>query len=386
MSSALAANTVDAAALADELARLGILPSGRLTALLADFPGGGPAALVDYLVIRGELTPLQAARVNAGDARSLVLGPYLLGRLHGVGTFGPLYRATHRTTGATVLVRVLPLRSLWRARQVKPLVRQLAALPAHPTLAPLADADSANGYHYLVWPLTEARTLADRVRPGDPLPPAVAAGLIAGLAAGLAHCHARQVVHGLLTPLAVSVGGGGEPPRLLELGAGMLLAQNLAADESLLDTMSAGLAVSGLLDYAAPEYLADPTNPTPATDQYGLGAVAYFAVTGHPPYPDGSVTGRLSAQRTGAAVPVAVANPEVPPQLAAAIDRMLSPRPEDRFTGLDEVRDVLGAFAGDELPFAIEEAAASRANPLGSHGGPDPSGHGAISWSSGRHR
>ncbi|HUR54387.1 MAG TPA: hypothetical protein VMZ71_09660, partial [Gemmataceae bacterium] len=79
------------------------------------------------------------------------------------------------------------------------------------------------------------------------------------------------------------------------------------------------------------------------------------------------------------------ANPEVPPQLGAAIDRMLSPRPEDRFTGLDEVRDALAAFAGDELPFAVEDSTASRANPEALLGGPDPSGHGAVSWSSGRH-
>jgi serine/threonine protein kinase len=383
MSSALAANTVDAAALADELARLGVLPPERLAAVLADFPGGGPGALVDFLVIRGELTPLQAARVNAGDARSLVLGPYLLTRLHGTGTFGPLYRATHKPSGADVLVRVLPLRSLWRARQVKPLIRQLATVPLHPALAPLADADTANGNHYLVWPLTEGRTLADRVRPGDPLPPPVAATLLARLADALAACHARRVVHGLLSPLAVSVGGAAEPPRVLELGAGMVLAQNLAGDESLLDTMSAGVAVAGLLDYAAPEYLTDPTQPTAATDQYGLGAVGYFALTSHPPYPDGSLTGRLLAQRTGAAVPVAIANPAVPPALAAVIDRMMSPRPEDRFGSLDEVRDALAVFAGDEPAFAEEDTGGDPFAHLdGSLSGHGASSLGAISWSS----
>ena len=156
MSSALAANTVDAAALADELARLGILAPDRLSALLADFPGGGPAALADFLSAHGELTPLQAARARAGDLKSLVLGPYLLSRLHGRGAFGPVYSATHRPSGAAVAVRVLPLRSLWRARQVKPLIRALAALPPHPALAPLADADSANGFHYLVWQIGRA--------------------------------------------------------------------------------------------------------------------------------------------------------------------------------------------------------------------------------------
>ncbi|MBP3958046.1 hypothetical protein J8F10_22550 [Gemmata sp. G18] len=61
-----------------------------------------------------------------------------------------------------------------------------------------------------------------------------------------------------------------------------LLAQNLDADESLFDSMSAAFASASVLTFAAPELAVSPLDPTPAGDQYALGAVCYFALTGLP--------------------------------------------------------------------------------------------------------
>src|SRR5882724_11784441 len=95
MSLPLAANIVDAAALADELARYRVVESSRLTELLAQFGGGEPAALADHLVRRGVLNAFQAERALAGEARLLALGPYRLTGRAGQGTFGPLFTAVH---------------------------------------------------------------------------------------------------------------------------------------------------------------------------------------------------------------------------------------------------------------------------------------------------
>src|SRR5262245_12157509 len=132
MSFPLAANIVDAAALADELARFRVVESGRLAELLAEFPGGGPVALTEHLLRRGALNVFQAERALAGEARLLVLGPYRLTGSAGRGTFGPLFSATHVTKPGTFAIRTLPLRSLWKARQAKQLARTLAAQVPHP--------------------------------------------------------------------------------------------------------------------------------------------------------------------------------------------------------------------------------------------------------------
>ena len=124
MSSRLIANPVDAAALADELARFRVVDASRLTDLMAEFPGGGATALAGFLVRRGALNHFQAERALAGGARWLNLGPYRLVGESNHGTFGPVYSALHRDRSGEFRLRMFPLRSLWRcARRSRSLAR-----------------------------------------------------------------------------------------------------------------------------------------------------------------------------------------------------------------------------------------------------------------------
>ncbi len=376
MPSPLAANPVDAAALADELARYRVVDQPRLDELLAEFPGGDAAALADYLVRRGALTDFQADRALAGEAPRLVLGPYRLTGLAGRGTFGPLFSAAHTAKPDSFVLRVMPLRNLWKARQAKQLARTLTAGIAHPAVVPLVEVDSANGFHYLVWPRDEGERLSEGVDAGGPLAPGDAVAVLGHLANALAACHARGVAHGALTPGCVSIGANGLP-RLLELGAGALLAQNLDADESLFDTMSAAFASAAVLAFAAPELAVSPLVPTAAGDQYALAAVGYFALTGLAPYPHPALAEQLRAKRAGPPPSVAVVNPDVPPELAAVLDRMMAPDPADRFASLAEVEEQLAALAisepsPDAEPLEPESLMLSRLRAGGKSG--------SISW------
>ena len=314
----IAASISSASALLEELDRFRVLPRERAEAVLAAFPGGGPQPLAEYLVSRGELTSYQAERALAGQAQSLLVGPYRLLEPHHVGSFGLIFRAA--AGDREFALRVLPLRSLWQAKQARPLIRALASLADVPSVVPLVEADSANGNHYLVWPLTGGELLADRIRTRGPLPLTAALDLLIKLATALATCHERKIVHGLLTPCSVCLDSQGSP-LLLEVGAGMLLARNLAEDDSLFDTMSSALAVSGAFEFAAPEWVANPATLTPAVDQYALAAVGYFALTGQPP----AVDSRLPPNC-------------VPRRFEKILERMLRSDPAARYPGMLEVR------------------------------------------------
>ena len=133
---------------------------------------------------------------------------------------------------------------------------------------------------------------------------------------------------------------------VLDLGAGALLAQNLDADESLLDTMSASYASANVLAFAAPE-LAESLAPSPAADQYALAAVGYFALTGLAPYPHPTLPEQLRAKRLGPPPSVAVVSPDVPPELAALLERAMSPDPVARFASLGEFEERLKAVIKD---------------------------------------
>ncbi|MDY3557047.1 hypothetical protein R5W24_006231 [Gemmata sp. JC717] len=371
------ANAKDAATLADELVRCRVVDLDQLAALVAEFPGGTAAALVEFLAARGALTPFQASRVRAGESAVLALGPYRLTGPAGRGTFGPLFAATHVAHPGRFALRVTPLRSLWRARQAKQLARALSAGPIHPAVLPLVEVDSANGFHYLVWPHADGIGLAELVEGNGPLAPGDAIALLGHLANALAACHARGVTHGALTPDCVRLAEDGLP-RLLELGAGALLAQSLEADEALLDSLSAAFAAAGVLSFGAPELALNPLSAAPACDQYALAAVGYFALTGLAPYPHPTLAEQFRAKRSEAPPSVAVVNTSVPHDLAAVLERMMHPDPAARFASLAEVEEQLSALAPPSDPSAsdqieLESLLLSRLQKGGA-------GSGAISW------
>ena len=78
------------------------------------------------------------------------------------------------------------------------------------------------------------------------------------------------------------VGADGQV-RILDFGIGCLLAET--EGESLVDTMSTANSVNSGLDCASPESIMDPTNLTPVGDQYSLGCVLYYCLTGPVPVP-----------------------------------------------------------------------------------------------------
>ena len=119
--------------------------------------------------------------------------------------------------------------------------------------------------HYLVWPLVEGEPLEAVVQRQGKLPPDMAALYALQVASGLGACHGAGVFHGLLKPSNIMIGSD-QQARILDFGIGSLLAEN--EGESLVDTMSTANTLTSGLDCASPESIMEPTNRTPAGDQY----------------------------------------------------------------------------------------------------------------------
>ena len=189
---------------------------------------GGTSALAAVLVRAGLLTQYQADRAVAGEAGKLALGPYTLQQPIGAGSFGTVYRAVRRSDGKLFAVKVLPLRSLWNVHLAKKQSQIFAGLPPHRAIVPFVDIDSAGVSHYLVWPFVQGETLDDRVRRLGPLPPAEVVRIMAEVADGLVGCHQKGIVHGLIKPANILLTAE-DQPKLLDIGIGAILTENLAA-------------------------------------------------------------------------------------------------------------------------------------------------------------
>jgi serine/threonine-protein kinase len=328
-----------------DLRRSNLIDRGRLDQIVGEFlgknPSAEPASLAQYLITQGILTDFQAERLLQGKTQGFVLGPFTLMDALGAGSMGTVYKAQSKTDNNWYAVKVLPRRSMWNVRIARRKVRAFEQC-RHPAVLPFVDVGTAGGMHYLAWPLVSGTTLDKIVAEKGRLSPSLAAFYAVQIAEGLDVCHTQGLIHGLLKPSNLMVAPG-EQVHILDFGIGCLLAET--EGESLVDTMSTANAVASGLDCASPESIMDPTNLTPQGDQYSLGCILYFMLTGQYPFPDGSAAEKMMAHQFKQPTPITELAPDVPPQLAEIVERLMQKAPDARFTNAGEIVEMLRPFA-----------------------------------------
>jgi len=141
--------------------------------------------------------------------------------------------------------------------------------------------------------------------------------------AGLAHAHARGVLHRDIKPdnilLELSAGPGAGRARITDFGLARILDDQ--ADEG---------RVSGTPLYMAPEQVNGQTAlQGPWTDLYAVGCVAWTLLAGRPMFAGNALqVMRAQLMRTPPPLPESV---DVPSGLRDWLDRLLEKRPEERF-------------------------------------------------------
>lgn len=142
--------------------------------------------------------------------------------------------------------------------------------------ASLIDAELAAPPYWLATEYVPGPTLHAAVMTHGPLPADLARIMLAALAEGLDAIHVRGVWHRDLKPHNVILSATG--PQLIDFG--------IARNSGPSDLTQVGSAM-GSPGYIAPETITG-SETGPGADVFALGATLAFAVTGRPPYGDGS--------------------------------------------------------------------------------------------------
>ena len=207
----------------------------------------------------------------------------------------------------------------------------------------------------LIMEYVPGRTLADLVASGGPLAPATAAGIIEGVAAALDRIHVEEIVHRDVKPSNILLPPRG-PAKLTDFGVAH-------TDEGTPLTVVGDIL--GTIEYVSPEQVHGETAPDARSDVYSLAAVAYFALTGRPPFPvaDSSTQAQLSVMhRQVFSPPPPFQRPGLSAAVEAAVLRGLAKAPGDRPASAGQFAAGLRSAveAGRGAPEASATAAASR--------------------------
>jgi TolB-like protein len=223
---------------------------------------------------------LQNSQATRLGRRLADFGDYELLEEMGRGGQGIVYRARQKSLNRTVALKIVGLGQWATKTHLKRfhLEAEAAASLDHPCIVPIYEIGERDGSCYFSMKLIEGEPLDVEVERKQN--PRWAASLIARLARTVHYAHERGVLHRDIKPGNILVDAKGQP-HLTDFG----LARLVETTESVTRTRE----MLGTPSYMAPEQADDQTDRiTNATDVYGLGAVLYHLLTGHPPFVGGT--------------------------------------------------------------------------------------------------
>ncbi|PYL83100.1 MAG: hypothetical protein DMF23_10645, partial [Verrucomicrobia bacterium] len=208
-------------------------------------------------------------------------GDYELLEEIGRGGQGVVYRAHQKSLNRTVALKVIGLGHWATQAHLKRyrLEAEAAASLEHPGIVPIDEVGERDGSCYFSMKFIEGGQLDEMVR-HEPMPIRRAVELIAKVARTIHYAHERGILHRDIKPGNILLDAKGEP-HLTDFG----LARLVETESTVTRTME----VLGTPSYMAPEQaVGNNSAVSSVTDVYGLGAVLYQLLTGHPPFAGGT--------------------------------------------------------------------------------------------------
>jgi serine/threonine protein kinase len=258
---------------------------------------------------------------------------------HARGAMGVVYAAQDLRTGQPAAVKIL-LPELCRTPEFQNrFAREARVLLElrHPNIVPVLGFGVRGALPWLAMPLLEGKTLERHLRSRGRLAHVEVAQVATQIGSGLAHLHARGMVHRDLKASNIFAARG---PTFTLLDLGVVL------DRSLAPLTRPGLRM-GTPAYMAPEQVLAARVDARA-DIYSFGIVLYELLTGELPFNSEDVHEVLRMHRFAPVPSAAEVVDDVPRPVAALLQRAMAKDPADRMQTVGELCGPLGALLSAE--------------------------------------
>jgi len=253
------------------------------------------------------------------------LGDYELLDEVGRGGQGVVFRARQKSLNRIVALKVIGLGQWATQAHLKRfrLEAEAAASLDHPCIVPIYEVGECGGQCYFSMKFVEGGQLDDVVK-RMPLSIRQSVELITKIARTVHYAHEHGILHRDIKPGNILLDGKGEP-HLTDFGLARLVESE--------STVTRTAEVLGTLSYIAPEQAAgNNTRLTGATDVYGLGAVLYQLLTGHPPFAGGTTYETIKLLLEAEPRPLGLWNPKIDRDLSTICLKCLEKNPQGRYS------------------------------------------------------
>jgi eukaryotic-like serine/threonine-protein kinase len=293
--------------------------------------------LIRHLLDQDLVTQWHLEKLLVGKYKGFFLGKYKLLRLLGTGGMSSVYLAEHRLSAQKRAIKVLPRRRVSDKSYLDRFYQEARAAASlnHPNVVRMYDICHEADTHYMVMEYVQGQDLYDLVKANGPLAFAEAVGYCVQTAEGLSHAHKRDLVHRDIKPANLILTDDGTI-KILDLGLALIHQEE---NESL--TLLYNEKVMGTADYLAPEQAVNSHDVDRRADIYSLGCTLYFMLTGHPPFPTGTLAQRIAMHQLQEPADIRQSRADCPAELVAICKQMMMKKAELRYQNCVDLRQEL---------------------------------------------
>jgi formylglycine-generating enzyme required for sulfatase activity/serine/threonine protein kinase len=280
-------------------------------------------------------------------------GYEILGEL-GRGGMGVVYLAKNKLMNRLEVLKVMNKEMLDGAGGKERFLREIqsAARLCHPNVVTAYSALELGDLLVFAMEYIEGEDLAQLVKTRGPLPVANACYYTQQAALGLQHAFEKKMVHRDIKPQNLILARAGKKHLVKVLDFGLAKVKREKGEDS---GLTGEGRILGTPDYMAPEQIRDATNADTRADIYSLGCTLYHLLTGAPPFTGKGLYEKFQAHHTQEAPALDLARPQVTPELAAVVRKMMAKEPVQRYQTPLEVAHALAPFLQQEAKGAPAE-------------------------------
>jgi serine/threonine protein kinase len=270
------------------------------------------------------------------------IGRYEVEHLLSQGSWANIYLARDPKAERQVAIKIIEkdVSHLEEIRVRFKIAAQLMAALEQRAIVPIHDSDEFEGQPFIVMRYMPGGTLMERVQPGA-LPTLIAvATLMERIAGALDEAHARDIVHGGVTPKHILFDAQGHGSL-----SGFDFARKINALPNPLDKAY----YVGNPVYLSPEQLLDePLDGR--SDVYTLGLVLYKMLSGQEPFQVDTPMGVVTAKIAGSIRNMRAVRADLPPDIDDLFRKALATKREERYARAsalaNDFRRIVDSIAG----------------------------------------